>query len=209
MSPIAYAPPYAVEGGRAVLMAFIKDRGFATFVSVLDGRPALAHAPVVAVEGALRFHLAKGNPFLAAARAGAAAIAAFQGPDAYVSPDWYVSENQVPTWNYQVVYAQGPLRPLSRDELIAQVDALSAEQEERLAPKTPWTRAKMAPGSDLRLLAGIEGVELRLDRLEGKFKLSQNKSAADRASAAAALEAQGLPGGRAIAAAMRRATPED
>jgi transcriptional regulator len=67
----------------------------------------------------------------------------------------------------------------------------------------------MAPGSDLRLLAGIEGVELRLDRLEGKFKLSQNKSAADRASAAAALEAQGLPGGRAIAAAMRRATPED
>ncbi len=160
-------------------------------VAVHLGEVVIAQAPVIVSEGVLRFHLARGNGFLDAARAGAHVKAVFSGPDAYVSPDWYESQNQVPTWNYVSVYAEGPMRLLSDEELTAQIDALSAEHEARLAPKKPWTRAKMAQGSDARLLAAIEGVELRVTHILGKYKLSQSKSAADVARAAAALEALG------------------
>lgn len=204
MTSIAYTPAHYAERDRDRLLRFIRERTFATLVAVRDGEAVLAHAPVTLGDGVLRFHLAKGNPFLDAARACVRATAIFQGPDAYISPDWYVSENQVPTWNYAAVYAQGPMRALSRDEMIAQVDALSAGQEERLAPKKPWTRAKMTKGSDERLFAAIEGVELRIDALEGKFKLSQNKTATDIEGAAAALDALGAPRGLAIARLMRK-----
>lgn len=203
MNSIAYTPPHFAETDHERLLDFIRERTFGTFVAVLNGEAVVAHAPVVTGEGVLHFHLAKGNPFLEAARSGASATAVFHGPDAYISPDWYDSENQVPTWNYAAVYAQGPLRALPRGEMIAQVDALSAQQEGKLAPKKPWTRAKMTKGSDERMFAAIEGVELRTDTLNGKFKLSQNKSAAGISGAAAALEALGEPNGLAIAKMMR------
>jgi transcriptional regulator len=205
MPPIAYVPPHFTESGRDRLLTFIRERTFGTFSAVLDGEVALAQAPVTVGEGVLQFHLAKGNPFLDAVRAGAVAKAVFLGPDAYISPDWYVSDNQVPTWNYAAVYARGALRSLSREELMSQVDALSAGQEAKLSPKKPWTRAKMAPGLDERMFAAIEGVEMRLDALEGKFKMSQNKTAADIENAAAALDSLGTPHGIAVAQMMRRA----
>jgi transcriptional regulator len=201
--PVAYTPKHFHVADVERLRQFIRARTFGTFAAVLNGEVMIAQAPVVLGEGLLQFHLAKGNPFLDAARAGAMAKAVFQGPDAYISPDWYVSENQVPTWNYAAVFVQGPLRTLNRDEMIAQVDALSAEQEARLAPKKPWTRTKMTPGADQRLFAAIEGVEMRIDALEGKFKLSQNKSAADIRGAIAALEALGAPNDLAIVEMMR------
>jgi transcriptional regulator len=191
MPPIAYTPPHFAETERERLLDFIRARTFGTLIAVLNGEAVLAHAPIVLGEGVLRFHLAKGNPFLEAARAGATGKAVFPGPDAYISPDWYVSENQVPTWNYAAVYVQGPMRMLSREEMIAQVDALSAGQEAKLEPKKPWTRAKMAPGFDERLFAAIEGVEMGIETLQGKFKLSQNKSPADVEGAARALETAG------------------
>jgi transcriptional regulator len=203
MTAIAYTPPHFAETDRDRLGQFIRERTFGTFAAVLNGEAVIAHAPVVLGEGVLRFHLAKGNPFLDAARAGARARAVFQGPDAYISPDWYVSENQVPTWNYVAVYAEGPMRILTRGEMIAQVDAMSAEQEAKLAPKMPWTRAKMTAGMDERMFVAIEGVELRIDNLEGKFKLSQNKSSADIAGAAAALEALGRRGVAALMVARK------
>ena len=206
MSSVAYIPSHYAETDRSRLMDFIRARTFGTFVAILNGEAVVAHAPVALGEGVLRFHLAKGNAFLDAARTGTLAKAVFQGPDAYISPDWYVSENQVPTWNYVAVYAAGPLRTLSREEMIAQVDALSAEQEARLAPKKPWTRAKMAPRLDERMFAAIEGIELKIDTLEGKFKLSQNKSAADIEGAAGALDKLKEPAGVSIAQMMRNRT---
>jgi transcriptional regulator len=203
VSNFAYIPPHFAEMDRERLLQFIRERTFGTFVAVMNGEVVVAHAPVVLGESVLRFHLAKGNPFLDAARAGTTAKAAFIGPDAYISPDWYVSENQVPTWNYAAVYARGTMRMLSRAEMIAQVDALSEEQEARLLPKKPWSRTKMTKGSDERMFAAIEGVEMKIETLEGKFKLSQNKTAADIASAAGALEAQGATHGLAIARLMR------
>ena len=77
--------------------------------------------------------------------------------------------------------------PLDTDELLAQLDALSAQEEARLAPKRPWTRAKMTPGRFETMLRGIVGARLVVERLQGTFKLSQNKAQPDRLGAAAGL----------------------
>jgi transcriptional regulator len=206
--PITYIPAYAVERDAAKLRAFIRTRNFCLFAAAHEGDVLLAQAPVVLGEGVLQFHLAKGNPFLKAAHRAARAKAVFWGPDAYVSPDWYVSENQVPTWNFVSVLAEGPMRVLSREEMVAQVNALTAEQEARLLPKKPWTRDKMAPGSDTRMFAAIEGVEMRIVTLEGKFKLSQNKFASDVEGVIRGLETRGDPLSLAVAGAMRPSNPK-
>jgi transcriptional regulator len=162
----------------------------------------VAHAPVVARrdgEGlALDFHLSRNNALTAAFGEGAAALAVSQGPDAYVSPDWYAAADQVPTWNYLTVEAEGEVTPLDTSGLVALLDDLSAQEEARLAPKAPWTRHKMSPGRFEAMLAGIQGFRLRPHRLEATFKLSQNKPADERARVAAAL------GDHPIALAMGR-----
>ena len=123
------------------------------------------------------------------------------GPDAYVSPDWYESADQVPTWNYLSVEAEGSVAVLNEAELIAQLDSLSEQEEAHLAPKPLWTRHKMAPGKFEAMLRGIIGGRLFVERLEGTFKLSQNKSEADRLGAAKGL------GKHPLAKLMRDNTP--
>ena len=132
-------------------------------------------------------------------RPGLPAIALTTAEDAYISPDWYESADQVPTWNYRSVEAHGFVAPLSQEELIDQLDALSAQEEARLTPKPLWTRHKMSPGRFEAMLRGIVGGRLTVERLTGTFKLSQNKSDADRLGAAKGL------GKHPLAALMRKA----
>lgn len=174
-----------------VLLAWLAEHPFVTVAAALEGRPLVAHAPVVVRQLAsglvLDFHLSRGNalsPFIAA---GFDAVMAALGPDAYVSPDWYANGGQVPTWNYVAVEAEGAVAPLDEAQTIALLDDLSAQEEARLAPKPVWTRAKMVPGRFEAMLKGIVGARLTVTRLEGTWKLSQNKSAADRAGVIAAL----------------------
>jgi transcriptional regulator len=150
-----------------------------------DGGPRVAHAPVVVrrlgAGLALDFHLSRGNalaPFLAD---GFRAVLVSLGPDAYVSPDWYESPDQVPTWNYVSVEAEGPVAAMDEAGLVALLDDLSAQEEGRLAPKPPWTRGKMSPGRFETMTRAIVCARLTVERLEGTFKLSQNKNDADRA----------------------------
>jgi transcriptional regulator len=173
------------------LRAFIAEISFAhLFVSSPDG-PLVAHVPmVVTADGNLRFHLARANPpakFLD----GAVALASFAGPDAYISPDWYSSADQVPTWNYLTVEARGPVRRLSESDLIGNLDTLSVQHEGRLLPKKPWTRGKMRPGLFEGMLKAIVAFELQVEDLRGTRKLGQNKGTADVEGAAAGLEATG------------------
>ena len=169
---------------REELLAFIGDVAFATIC--VDG-PMVVHTPVVVTEtGRLRFHVARGNR-AAKALEGARALASFLGPDAYISPDWYGTDDQVPTWNYVAVEAEGPLRRLDESELAALLDALSAAHEARLAPKPAWTRAKMSPGRFEAMLKAIVGYELRVEALRGTRKLGQNKREAERLGAAEGL----------------------
>jgi transcriptional regulator len=179
------------ETDEARLLAHLARHAFATIAAAPDGRPRVAHAPLVirrAGEGvALDFHLSRGNalaPFIAE---GFSAVAVSLGPDAYVSPDWYASADQVPTWNYVSVEAEGPVQPLDDAGLVALLDDLSAQEEGRLAPKPPWTRAKMSPGRFETMTRSIVGARLTVERLEGTFKLSQNKGAADIGGVVSAL----------------------
>lgn len=161
--------------------------------------PLAAHTPVLAAledgQPCLRFHLSAHNPVTRRLEAGATALIVFTGPDAYISPDWYGPvPNQVPTWNYLSVEAEGAPRPT---DPTAFLDDVSAHFEAQLLPKPPWTRAKMDPASFTMMLRGIRAFELRPIRFEGINKLSQNKTSEAREGVI-----EGL-GDHPVAAAMR------
>jgi transcriptional regulator len=184
------SPAFRVED-EAVLTAHLAARPFVTLAAVVAGRPLVAHAPVVVrrLPGGLTldFHLSRGNALAPALEAGFRAVAVSLGPEAYVSPDWYEDKDQVPTWNYVSVEAEGPVAALDDAGLVALLDALSVQEETRLLPKRPWTRAKMSAGKFEKMTRMIIGARLTVERLEGITKISQNKAAADRAGVAAAL----------------------
>jgi transcriptional regulator len=177
---------------RDEILAFIADTAFCTlFASGADG-PAAFHVPVVvAGPDKLRFHVSRANRGAPALDGGAHVLLSCLGPDAYISPDWYGTPDQVPTWNYVAAEAEGPVRRLSEEALVALLDDLSAAHEARLAPKPPWTRAKMSPGRLEGLLKAIVAYELTIDALRGTRKLGQNKNAEEQAGAVAGLRGAG------------------
>lgn len=190
----------------AALAALVAERGLALVIGVVDGAPRVAQAPVVLTGRLLRFHLSRGNTLTAAlSTPGARALVVVAGPDAYVSPDWYGLEDQVPTWNYLSVEMEGPVEVLDTDGATSVLDDLSDRFEATLAPKPAWTRHKMTPGRFEAMLAMIVAFELRIERFEGTWKLSQNKPPEAVAGAAAALETRDDPAARDIAARMRQA----
>ncbi|HEY0437458.1 MAG TPA: FMN-binding negative transcriptional regulator [Phenylobacterium sp.] len=193
------------EEDEAVLLAHLAQRPFVTLAAAVDGRPVVAHAPVVVrrlAQGlALDFHLSRGNALAPAIEAGFRAVAVSLGPEAYISPDWYADKDQVPTWNYVSVEAEGPVAALDDAGLVALLDALSVQEETRLLPKRPWTRAKMSEGKFDKMTRAIVGARMSVERLQGITKLSQNKPPADRAGVAAALGEHPIGG-------LMRALPE-
>jgi len=198
------AVPFRVED-REVLLAFLRERPYAIICASVKGAPLIAQAPMIVreIDGeiALDFHLSRGNMLAPHIVLGFRAVILAAGNDAYISPDWYVGPDQVPTWNYVSVEAEGSIAPLNEAELIAQLDAISALEEGRLKPKAPWTRQKMAPGKFDAMLRGIVGGRMVVDRLQGTFKLSQNKADEDRSGAEVGLA------DHPIADLMRKARP--
>jgi transcriptional regulator len=185
------AKPFHVDD-RETLLAFIAAHPFVTIAAAVRGRPFVAQAPVIIRalgdgELALDFHLSRGNVLSPHIVQGFRAVVLATGPDAYLSPDWYESADQVPTWNYLSVEAEGLVAPLNDDELVTQLDDLSAQGEAHLLPKPPWTRHKMNPVRFEAMTRAIIGARLIVDRLEGTFKLSQNKGEADRTGVVKAL----------------------
>lgn len=193
----------------AALAALVEARGLALIIGVRDGRPLVAHTPVIGSPGRLRFHLSAANGLVAALRDGGWAMAVVNGPDAYVSPDWYAAADQVPTWNYLSVEIEGAVRAMDPRETSRLLDDLAARFEARLAPKPPWTRAKMTPARFEAMLRGIVGFDMTIERMAGIAKLSQNKPPAEIARVAAALAERRDEGSRRIAAAMGAAKSDD
>lgn len=176
-----------VEAARA----FAADIAFAHVFLAMAERPMVVHVPVaVDAAGNLLFHLARRNRAMPIAD-GTRAIASFGGPGAYISPDWYDSADQVPTWNYVVAEAEGVVTPLDDAQLIAHLDAASHAQEHRLAPKPEWTRDKMDPRRFDAMRAAIQGFVLTTSEWRGTAKLSQNKFIADLRGAIAGLRGAG------------------
>jgi transcriptional regulator len=164
------------------LLAFITETVVGhIFASTTDGL-MVAHAPViVAAPDRLRFHLAKPNR-LVKHLDGASAVISFMGTNAYQSADWYEAKDQVPTWLYRAMEVEGIVRQMDQEGLIAQVDALSAQMEERLLPKKPWTREKMPEGKFASILPFITGFEVEVTAMRGTKKLNQHKGAEDVAA---------------------------
>ena len=192
-----YIPPAHREQDLATLHAHIAATGLATLVTVGEDGPLVSHLPLLldpaaGRHGALTGHLARANPQWRASDLRKPALAIFMGPDAYVSPSWYPAKQEhgrvVPTWNYSTVHARGTLEFFHEPErLAALVTRLTDRYEGRFA--APW-KVTDAPADYLqKQLHAIVGFVLKIDTLDGKLKLSQNRSLADRRGVVAGLRA--------------------
>jgi len=186
-----YTPPM-FKSDRAASLAFAQTRGFGLVCAWDGNKPIASSLPFYlsfADDGTPRaaFHVARHNPLVKLAGGSHSWLLAVNGADAYVSPDWYVSPDQVPTWLYQVVHLTGTVRTLSDDELAEQIETLSAKFEDWLLPKKPWTSSKMTAGRLEALRKAIVGLVMTVEEVEGSFKLNQHKSDADHAAIASAM----------------------
>lgn len=166
-------------------LAFARDRSFGALT--ING-PLIAHVPfVLNAEGTQAdVHLVRSNP-IARAELPAKAVICVNGPDGYISPDWYEVDDQVPTWNYVAVHLQGELAPLPAEALRDQIDRLSAQFEGRL-DKAPWSSAKMTPAVLDKMMRQILPFRLTISEVTGTWKLNQNKPDDVRQRAAGLVE---------------------
>jgi transcriptional regulator len=175
---------------RALLESLIAEIGFGmVFAQTPDG-PRVAHTPLLSTgDGAVQFHLARGNA-LTRHLDGETALIVVNGPDAYVSPRWYDNRDTVPTWDYVALELEGRVRRMDDEGLEAFLNAAIEKHEGRLAG-APWRAEESSDKVWSGLFRGIAGFEMEVLAWRPTFKLSQNKTAADRARIAEGLEAAG------------------
>ena len=166
-----------------------RRRGFGTLCISADPVPLASHVPFILDDAGkvAEMHLVRSNPIVRAVTAPHPAMIAVNGPDGYVSPDWYDTPDQVPTWNYVAIHLTGMLEPMAGDDLRAHLDRLSAQFEARLAPKQPWTSDKMSQGTMERMMRQILPFRFHVEDVQGTWKLNQNKPDAARQGAAQAV----------------------
>jgi transcriptional regulator len=204
-----YVPAAFHEDRVEVLHATIRSSGLASLVTLTPEGLVASHLPFLldpepAPYGTLLGHLARPNPQARGAVAGVAALAIFQGPDAYITPGWYETKRRtgavVPTWNYVTVHAYGEIAFF--DDLVRLRDVVTrlTEREESRRP-APWTVSDAPEAFIAGMLKGIVGVAIPIARLEGKWKMSQNRPPEDRAGVVAGLAESGRPEVAALVAA--------
>ena len=181
------------------------EHPFATLVTREGEEPFVGHLPFLhredgSAHGQLVAHVARGNPQWQHLEAGQTALVVFHGPHAYVSPSWYAEALHVPTWNYVAVHAYGRATLLDAGELRACLSELVATNEQRFA--RPWAMERLPEEFVAKLLRGIVGFRIAIERLEGKLKLSQNREPHDRQRVAEELAALGDPQSRDTSAWM-------
>jgi len=197
---------FAVEDVPA-LHGFMEQFSFASLITQNEGKLIGSHIPFVldreaGAHGRLRGHVAVGNPQLAHLKSGSEALVMFQGPHSYISPSWYAAQENVPTWNYTAVHAYGRPKILDRDGLILLLKDLVHQNERHF--EQPWDFDPQAPWID-KMLPQIAAFEIPIERLEGKFKLNQNRALADRRRVVEVLSASNDPAQRQMAELIRQA----
>lgn len=171
-------------------IAFARERGFGVLTIAGPDGPLASHIPFVLDKtgGTLAAHVVRSNPIWRLLKDGEAqALIVVSGPDGYVSPDWYETDDQVPTWNYVAVHLRGALRLLPPERLRDHLVDISAEFEPRLLGKRPWTLDKMSEEPLARMMRTIAPVEMSITSIDGTWKLNQNKPDDVRARAAKAI----------------------
>ena len=207
-----YTPPAFREDDPATLRALIAESRLALLTTNgPDGVPLVSPLPLVLDGDHLIGHLARANPHAKALPGTARALAVFLGPEAYVSPGYYASKAEhgrvVPTWNYEAVHAEGPVEIVEDPERLRGFVSRLTEAREAAQPR-PWSVEDAPAPFVAGQLRGIVGLSLRVERLVGKRKLSQNRAPADRDGAIAGLEASGDARDRDAASAMRTVADE-
>jgi len=158
-------------------IAFARERAFGTLCVNAEAGPLISHVPFLLSEDGTyaEAHLVRSNPIWRNLKEPTQAVIAVTGPDAYISPDWYGVDDQVPTWNYVSVHLRGTLRPLDREDLPRVLAELSAHFEGMLLPKAPWTLDKLTEKTEKSLMAQIMPVAFDVAEINSTWKLSQNK----------------------------------
>lgn len=202
-----YIPAWFKEQRLATLHDLIRRYPFAPLVTEIDGAPFAGHFPFLLDSergefGTLCAHMARPNPQWHGFGDGKEALVLFQGPHAYISPSWYASAPAVPTWNYAVVHAYGVPRVVDNTalraillETVAMFEGLD-------------TRAPIPEEYFVKMAFGVVGFEIEITRIEGKFKLSQNRSDEDRLRVIRALNGSSRAGDREAAEQMLAIAPE-
>ncbi len=180
-----YVPKHFSEEDLTVLQALMRANSFATLISMQeDGVPVATSLPVVleaepAPYGTLKAHLARGNPQWHTLQQDREVLVIFQGPHAYISPSWYEEALSVPTWNYATVHAYGKPRLITEQkELYEHLSVLVATYEGSFAQ--PWQIEGLPRDYVQKMMKGVVGLSIEITRLQGKYKMSQNRSTQDR-----------------------------
>jgi transcriptional regulator len=198
-----YIPKHFAEADTGRLHALVRDNSFGMLLSQSAEGIQVTHLPMLldASRNVIRGHMARANPHWKALEQDSGALAIFSGPHHYVSPSWYDLHPSVPTWNYAVVHVQGKVRLMHDAAMLASLVRELVEVNEAFQP-APW-RMDLPPDYQAKMLTGIVGFELEIARLEGKFKLSQNRPGTDQARVIEALEGTGSDVARDTAALMK------
>jgi transcriptional regulator len=203
-----YLPSAFAVTDLAVLHDFMEQYSFATLVTQHSGEMTASHIPFVldrnaGPQGTLHGHLAIRNPQLAHLASGSEALVIFQGPHSYISPSWYAAPENVPTWNYTAVHASGIPKTMDRAALVVLLKDLVRQNERSF--ERPWDFDPEASWIQ-KMLPEIAGFEIPIERLQGKFKLNQNRSPADRTRVIEILSASPDPAQRQMAALIKQAS---
>lgn len=185
---VMYQQPNFKEDRIDVMHDLIREHSLATLVTVENGELSANHIPFLlksdlSENGVLQGHISKGNPLWKNYNADISVLAIFQGPQHYISPSWYPSktihQKVVPTWNYAVVHAHGALKIIEDKEwLYTHLSELTRKNE--TGRTLPWQVTDAPEDYIQKQLKGIVGIEISINRLEGKWKMSQNKNVADK-----------------------------
>ena len=205
-----YLPSAFRQDDLAELHAQLQASPFALLTSAGAAGVQASHLPLLLAPdegefGTLYGHFARANPHWRDLQGGAEALAVFSGPDAYISPGWYPAKAEhgkvVPTWNYIAVHARGPVELIEEPERLLQIVSRLSDQHES-GRERPWAVSDAPREYIDSMLRAIVGFALPIRRLEGKWKLGQNRSAADQAGVRDGLASSPSPGDRALAARM-------
>jgi transcriptional regulator len=195
-----YIPSHFEETRPEILQSLIAAHPLGTLVVAgADGLDAhhlpFELNPAEGEHGQLLAHVARANPVWQNVHDTAVVLVIFRGAEGYISPNWYPSKQlthrQVPTWNYQAVHVDGRITIRDDERFVRGVVARLTRTHEARTSSTPWRMGDAPAEYTDDLLKAIVGIEIRITRMRGKFKLSQNRDMPDRLAAIAALDARG------------------
>ena len=184
---VTYVPKHFEFNGLKEKHDFIDKYNFGQLICTHGDNLNIAFLPFLLNRtnfplGSLQCHVARNNSIWRDIKKGRM-TAIFSGPHAYISPQWYSSLNQVPTWNYSAVFAEGRATLLNDDQLVPLLKTLTDSEENRTRNKSKWSTKEVGTTKYRYMMKAIVGIELQIEKIYGKLKMSQNRSSKDRVGA--------------------------